>query len=192
MPWSTIAARSRLVAAIDADVDLDRLCCRQAARTPLLKHAQQLGLHLERDIADLVEEERAAVGELEAAHFCAIAPVNAPFSWPNSSLSSSAGGHRGAVDLDEGAIAPAAALVDRARNSSLPVPVSPRTSTVEPVGATTSTSSSTWRSAPLSPTIESKWCSLRISLSKNEYFTLSCPLSCSIFETPMRYDGDAT
>ena len=33
----------------------------------LLDHAQQLGLGLERDVADLVEEDRALVGELEQA-----------------------------------------------------------------------------------------------------------------------------
>ncbi len=32
-----------------------------------LEHAQQLGLLRERHVADLVEEERAAVGQLEAA-----------------------------------------------------------------------------------------------------------------------------
>jgi hypothetical protein len=32
----------------------------------LLERAQQLHLHLDRDLADLVEEERALVGELEA------------------------------------------------------------------------------------------------------------------------------
>ena len=33
----------------------------------LLQRAQQLGLQLERQLADLVEEQRAAVRELEAA-----------------------------------------------------------------------------------------------------------------------------
>ena len=33
----------------------------------LLEHAQELGLHRERHVADLVEEQRAPVGQLEAA-----------------------------------------------------------------------------------------------------------------------------
>ena len=33
----------------------------------LLQHAQQLGLQRRRDLADLVEEDRAAVGQREAA-----------------------------------------------------------------------------------------------------------------------------
>ena len=38
-----------------------------ALELAVLDHAQELGLQLERQLADLVEEERAAVGELEAA-----------------------------------------------------------------------------------------------------------------------------
>ena len=33
----------------------------------LLQHAEQLGLQLQRDVADLVEEQRPLVGQLEAA-----------------------------------------------------------------------------------------------------------------------------
>ncbi len=38
-----------------------------AQHLAVLEHAQQLGLEVARDLADLVEEERAAVGALEAA-----------------------------------------------------------------------------------------------------------------------------
>ena len=51
----------------DADVDLDRLGAADALELALLQHAQQLDLHLQRQVADLVEEQGAAVGELEAA-----------------------------------------------------------------------------------------------------------------------------
>ena len=37
-----------------------------------LEHAQQLGLLAERDVGDLVEEQRAAVGQLEAADAVAL------------------------------------------------------------------------------------------------------------------------
>ena len=44
-------------------------------------------------LAELVEEERAAIGLCEEARRGrAVAPVNAPFAWPNSSLSSSVSG----------------------------------------------------------------------------------------------------
>ena len=49
----------------DADVDLDRLDAAEAHELALLDDAQQLGLGLERDVADLVEEDRALVGQLE-------------------------------------------------------------------------------------------------------------------------------
>ena len=58
-----------------------------ALELALLEHAQELHLHLGRHLADLVEEERAVVGELEAPGLRATAPVKAPFSWPKSSLS---------------------------------------------------------------------------------------------------------
>ena len=64
-----------------------------ARELAVLEHAQQLGLHGRRHVADLVEEERAAVGLLEAAAApLGAAPENAPFSWPNSSLSTSSAG----------------------------------------------------------------------------------------------------
>ena len=49
----------------DAHVDLDRLDAAEPHELALLDHAQQLGLGLERDVADLVEEDRPLVGELE-------------------------------------------------------------------------------------------------------------------------------
>ena len=56
----------------------------------------------------------------------AIAPVNAPRSWPNSSLSMSSAGHRGAVELHERRVARGASRRGCARaTSSLPVPFSP-------------------------------------------------------------------
>src|SRR4029078_3005184 len=50
-----------------ADVDLDGLEAADALELALLDRAQELDLHLDRDLADLVEEQRAAVGELEPA-----------------------------------------------------------------------------------------------------------------------------
>ena len=66
-PASTSAWRSALVA------ERMRTLTRRVREepTPLelagLEHAQQLGLLVQRDVGDLVEEQRAAVGELEAA-----------------------------------------------------------------------------------------------------------------------------
>ena len=53
-----------------AHVDADGLDAADPLELALLQRAQQLDLHLDGDLADLVEEERAAVGELEAARAC--------------------------------------------------------------------------------------------------------------------------
>ena len=49
----------------DPDVDLDRLDAAEPHELALLNDAQELGLRLERDVPNLVEENRALVGELE-------------------------------------------------------------------------------------------------------------------------------
>ena len=55
--------------------------------------AEELRLQREVEIADLVDEERAAVRLLEdAARARSTAPVNAPRSWPKSSDSTRFGG----------------------------------------------------------------------------------------------------
>src|SRR5208282_4489997 len=61
----------------------------QAFEFPLLHRPQQFRLQFQTDVPDLIQEERVAVGEFESALFCTTAPVNAPFSCPNRSLSSS-------------------------------------------------------------------------------------------------------
>ena len=73
------------------------------------------------------------------------APVKAPFSWPKSSLSMSPSGMAPRLTATKGAW-------NRGLNSwtiraspSLPVPVSPRMSTVVAAGATSRTRSTTWR-----------------------------------------------
>src|SRR6185436_9666904 len=50
-----------------ADVDLEGAAAADALESALLEDAQELGLELGLELADLVEEERAAVGELEPA-----------------------------------------------------------------------------------------------------------------------------
>ena len=50
----------------EAHVDADRLDAADALELALLQRAEELHLHLDGDLADLVEEERAAVRELEA------------------------------------------------------------------------------------------------------------------------------
>ena len=75
---------------------------------------------------------------------CAAAPVNDPFSWPNSSLSSRVSGSAAqlmATNLPGRRLAEASWMARAI--CSLPVPVSPRISTVELVSATWLISSNT-------------------------------------------------
>ena len=62
-----LAMRSRLVAATTRTSTSIGLVAADALDLALLEDAEQLGLHRRRQLADLVEEERAAVGQLEAA-----------------------------------------------------------------------------------------------------------------------------
>src|SRR5580700_7477429 len=57
-----------------ADVDLNGLRATHRLEAPLLKHAQQLDLNLERNIPDLIEEQRSARGSLKAANAVAVSP----------------------------------------------------------------------------------------------------------------------
>ncbi len=50
-----------------ADVDPDRLPAADALKRSFLQHPQQIGLCVERQVADLVEEDGSAIGRLEQA-----------------------------------------------------------------------------------------------------------------------------
>ena len=76
------------------------------------KHAQQLGLHLQADVADLVEEQRAAVGRLEAADLVADGAGERALDVAEQLAFQQSRRQGGAVDLDEGLAGPRAVLVD--------------------------------------------------------------------------------
>src|SRR6187402_2793045 len=119
----------------------------------LLEQPKQLGLHLERELADLVQENRAVLGLLEAAMRRAAAPVKAPFSCPNSSLSKSVLGIALQFTFTNGEPTRWLRSWIAFETSSLPVPVSPRINTVVGVGATSSTCCNTLTNAWLVPTM---------------------------------------
>ena len=54
----------------DADVDLARVARADRLDLARLQHAQQLDLRLERHLADLVEEQGAAIGILRSGRSC--------------------------------------------------------------------------------------------------------------------------
>ena len=51
----------------DAEIDLDGLIAAHAHNLALLQNTQQVGLRLQADVADLVEKNRAALGDFELA-----------------------------------------------------------------------------------------------------------------------------
>jgi hypothetical protein len=61
-----------LVAANDAHIGFDRGAAADGGVFALLQHAQQAGLRLHRHVADLVEEQGAAFGLLEAARIAGV------------------------------------------------------------------------------------------------------------------------
>ena len=117
-----------------------------------LQHAQELALQRQRQIADLVEEDRPAVGLHEQARAgCCEAPVKAPAAWPKSSLSSRCSGSAAQLTATNGLSARGLSAWMASATSSLPVPVSPEISTDELATATRSMSARSFRIGGLFP-----------------------------------------
>jgi hypothetical protein len=109
----------------------DRHRLRRAHRTHLLllQRAQQFGLQVQRQLADLVEKDRPTLRRRQQALPRPVAPVKAPFTYPKSSLSINVGTSDPQSTGTNGFAALGPLLwIDRA-TSSLPVPLSPRIST---------------------------------------------------------------
>ena len=144
-PSSTAVSRSRLVAATRRTSNGTSSSPPTGRTDALLQRAQELRLQGERQLADLVEEERAAVrlrrrGRVRGAR----ASVKAPRAWPKSSLSSSVSGIAAQLTATNGLVARAGSRRCSARaTSSLPVPLSPVIRTDASVSATRSSSSCT-------------------------------------------------
>jgi hypothetical protein len=87
--------------------------------SPLSRHAQELGLHLVGHVADLVEEQRAAVGVLEAA-----GPIGAGVGERAADVAEELvlqdrRGEAGAVERDQPGLAALGVVVDRAGDELL-------------------------------------------------------------------------
>ena len=72
----------------EAHVERDLLVAADRAHRSRLEGAEKLRLHLQRHLADLVEQERALVRLTAKSPLRSLrASVNAPRTWPKSSLS---------------------------------------------------------------------------------------------------------
>ena len=90
-----------------------------ALEIALLQHAQQLALQLQRNFADLVEKQRAAVGELEAADAVAHRAGEGALDVAEELALEQFARDRCAVDADQRPVAARAGFVDGARDQLL-------------------------------------------------------------------------
>src|SRR5580700_7290152 len=102
-----------------SNVDFLGSVAAQPFKLTLLQSAQQFGLDLERNVPDLIKEQRALVGQFEAANLlCNRAGEGASFMSKKFTLEQSCR-NRSTVELYEGPLLAAAAFMDRPRNQFL-------------------------------------------------------------------------
>src|SRR5512134_2407148 len=101
------------------DVGALRPAAAHALELPVLEDAQELYLQRRGDFADLVEEDRAAVGRLEPAHLVCDRPGERPLDVAEQLGFEEGFGERRAIDLDERLIAPRGKIVDRPGENAL-------------------------------------------------------------------------
>src|SRR5574342_967235 len=100
-------------------VHRQRLRPADALELALLQNAQELRLQLQRQVADLVEEERPPVGELEPAHLPRERAGERPLLVPEELALDHAGREGGAVHLHQDRVLPPAQPMDRADDQLL-------------------------------------------------------------------------
>src|SRR5215472_3538400 len=84
-----------------------------------LQYAEQLGLHRERHFADLIEEQRAAVRQFEAAGFVLKRSGKSTFHVPEELALEQTLRNRTAIQLDQRTFATPALLMDTSRDELL-------------------------------------------------------------------------
>src|SRR5512137_950624 len=84
----------------DADVHLDGVGAAQALELAFLQDAQQLGLHVERQLANLIEEDRRTVRYLETSDLSRECPGEGALLAAEEFAFHQGRGERGAVDFD--------------------------------------------------------------------------------------------
>jgi hypothetical protein len=115
----------------NAHIHLDRFVAADALEFPLLKNAEELGLEGQRNLADLVEEDRAAIGQSKRPSRWSVAPVKEPLSWPKKfALDQRLGDRRAYSPLMNGLFARWLLRKISLATNSLPVPFSPLIITV--------------------------------------------------------------
>ena len=103
----------------DADIALDRRAAADGRVLALLQYAQQAGLRLHRHVADFVEEQRAALGLLEAAGRALVGAGEGALLVTEEFAFDEVARDRGHVDGDERSFLALAVIVQGARDQFL-------------------------------------------------------------------------
>ena len=186
VPWATICSRLRLVAATSRTSSCTGfwLPMRSTARVSRKRSNFTWvdGLTSPISSRKIVPPSAASNRPIRRS----VAPVNAPFSWPNSSLSRSVDGSAAQCTARNGARDRGLAWWIACATNSLPVPVSPSISTVARDCATSFTRSMTSLSLAECPTMPSKLnflssrsCSCLTSTSRVRDFSARCTMISS-------------
>ena len=99
----------------DARIDGDDLRAAEPLESPLLENAQQLDLHFRRQIADLIEEDRRVIGDLESSNLARQRPGERAFLAAEQLALDECGGNGRTVDPHHRASVPRASLVNLRR-----------------------------------------------------------------------------
>ena len=103
----------------ETDVHFDGFRAAEALELALLQHAEQLHLRREGQIADLIEKERAAFGQLEAPLLSRVGAREGALLIPEELRLDEAVGQRRATHFDERFLRPQRVVVDRMRDELL-------------------------------------------------------------------------
>jgi hypothetical protein len=106
----------------NAHVRTHRVRAPQLLEDVLLEEPQQLGLHLQGEVADFIEEQGPGVRELHAADRRRQRPRKGPSYMPEEVTFQQAAGNRRAVHGDEWGVSPPALPVNRPSNELLARP----------------------------------------------------------------------
>ncbi len=96
-----------------SDIDLQSSAAAQSLEGAILQNPQQFGLQLERQLADLVEKQRAAIGDLEPSALPSHRARVRTFLATEQLAFDQRSGQRRAVDPDQQPVSPLAGLMHR-------------------------------------------------------------------------------
>ena len=113
----------------DPEVRAVLFCAAQPLEGAFLQDPEEFHLDARGKVADLIEEYRAAVGQLKPSSLALIGAGKGALLVTEKLADNGVLGQGSKVDGNKGTVRPCAQIVDRLGNKLFPTPVSPRTST---------------------------------------------------------------